>query len=76
MRFFVHAGKHLVALLGFRAAAWRVAARDEFIGWSDAQRKTHLHRVVNNSRFLILPWVQGKNLASRILSHAARKLPD
>jgi Domain of unknown function (DUF4338) len=76
IRFFVHAGKHLVGLLGFSAAAWRVAGRDEFIGWSDDQRKMHLHRVVNNSRFLILPWVEGKNLASRILSHAARKLPD
>jgi hypothetical protein len=75
MRFFVYVGKHLVALLGFSAAAWRVAGRDDFIGWSDAQRKAHLHRVVNNSRFLILPWVESKNLASRILAHAARKLP-
>ena len=76
MRFFVRAGTHLVGLLGFSAAAWRVAGRDEFIGWSDGQRKMHLHRVVNNSRFLILPWVESKNLASRILSHAARHLPD
>jgi hypothetical protein len=76
MRFFVHAGEHLVGLLGFSAAAWRVAGRDEFIGWSNDQRKTHLHRVVNNSRFLILPWVESKNLASRILAHAARYLPD
>jgi hypothetical protein len=75
MRFFVYAGKQLVALMGFSAAAWRVAGRDEYIGWSDEQRKAHLHRVINNSRFLILPWVTGKNLASRILSHAARKLP-
>jgi hypothetical protein len=75
MRFFVHAQEHLVGLLGFSAAAWRVAGRDDFIGWNDGQRTTHLHRVVNNSRFLILPWVQGKNLASRILAHAARKLP-
>jgi hypothetical protein len=76
MRFFVHAGTQLVALLSFSAAAWRVAGRDDHIGWSDEQRKAHLHRVVNNSRFLILPWVEGKNLASRILAHAARKLPD
>jgi hypothetical protein len=76
MRFFVSAGKDLVALLGFSAAAWRVAARDSFIGWNEAQRKVHLYRLVNNSRFLILPWVEGKNLASRILSHAAKKLPQ
>jgi hypothetical protein len=76
MRFFVYTAEQLVALLGFSAAAWRVAGRDDFIGWSDAQRKAHLHRVVNNSRFLILPWVEGKNLASRILALAARKVPD
>ena len=75
MRFFIYAQEHLVGLLGFSAAAWRVAGRDEFIGWSDTQRKAHLHRLVNNSRFLILPWVECKNLASQILAHAARKLP-
>ena len=76
MRFFVRATGRLVALLGFSAAAWRVAPREAFIGWTDGQRQEHLHRVVDNSRFLILPWVRCKNLASRILSYAARKLPD
>lgn len=76
MRFFVHAASHCVAVLGFSAAAWRVAPRDGFIGWSDTQRKANLHRVVDNSRFLILPWVHSQNLASRILSQAAHMLPD
>jgi hypothetical protein len=76
MRFFVHAKGESVALLAFSAAAWRVAPRDEFIGWTEAQRKSRLHLIVDNSRFLLLPWVHGKNLASRILSLAARKLPD
>ncbi len=76
MRFFVRASGKLVSLLGFSAAAWRVAPRDEFIGWTEAQRKKRLHLVVDNSRFLILPWVHGKNLASCILSSAARKLPE
>lgn len=76
MRFFIHAGNHLVALLGFFAAAWRVAPRDEFIGWTDPQRRQNLHLVIDNSRFLILPWIHSKNLASRILSHAARTLPS
>jgi len=75
MRFFVRGGQKLLALLGFSAAAWRVAPRDTFIGWSEPQRKANLQRVVNNSRFLILPWVESKNLASRILSQAARRLP-
>jgi len=75
MRFFVHAENAPVALLGFSAAAWRVAPRDAFIGWTDAQRKDNLHRVIDNSRFLILPWVRTQNLASRILALAAKTLP-
>jgi len=76
MRLFVHAGRHCVALLGFSAAAWRVAPREAFIGWSDTQRQANLHLVVDNSRFLILPWIRSQNLASRILAQAARILPD
>ena len=76
LRYFVHGDGKPLALLGFCAAAWKVACRDAFIGWSDEERKNHLHRAVNNSRFLILPWVKARNLASRILSMAARRLPD
>lgn len=75
MRLFVRADDQLVALLGFSAAAWRLAPRDAFIGWNDAQRRANLHQVVDNSRFLLLPWVHGKNLASRILALAIRRLP-
>ena len=56
--------------LAFSAAAWRVQARDQWIGWSDRGRKEHLHQVVSNSRFLILPWVKVPNLASHILGQA------
>ena len=76
MRFFVRAGGKFAALLGFSGAAWRVASRDDFIGWTETQRKSNLHLVVDNSRFLLLPWVHSKNLASRILAHAARSLAD
>jgi len=73
MRFFVFAKDQPVALLGFSAAAWKIAPRDAFIGWTDEQRKSRLHQVVDNSRFLLLPWVQSRNLASRILSLATRR---
>ena len=46
-----------------------------WIGWDDATRGRNLQRVVNNSRFLILPWVRVQNLASRVLSLMARQLP-
>ena len=62
-------------MLGFGAAAWQTAPRDRYIGWSREQRKRNLHLIVNNARFLILPWVQSRNLASMILAQAARMLP-
>jgi hypothetical protein len=76
LRYFVYSGNQPVALLGFGAAAWQTAPRDCYIGWSHEQRKKNLHLIVNNARFLILPWVQSKNLASMILAMAARQLPD
>jgi hypothetical protein len=62
--------------LGFGTAAWQCAPRDRFIGWSHGQRQQNLHLVVNNARFLILPWVCSENLASKILGLTARQLPD
>ena len=76
LRYFVYAKNQPIALLGFGAAAWQTAPRDRFIGWSHDQRKKNLHLIVNNARFLILPWIQSKNLASMILSKVAKRLPD
>jgi Domain of unknown function (DUF4338) len=64
----------LAALL-FTSAAWRMAPRDRYIGWSDAARKLHLPRIVNHSRFLILPWTRIPCLASHVLGRAAQQLP-
>jgi hypothetical protein len=61
--------------LAFSAGAWRVEARDRWIGWSEEARKRHLEKVVCNSRFLILPQVQVPNLASHVLSLSAKRLP-
>jgi hypothetical protein len=76
LRYFATAGEQVVALLGFGAAAWMTAPRDAWIGWSAAQRERHLSGVVNNARFLILPWVRVKSLGSKLLSMAARRLPS
>ncbi len=76
IRYLVFSSSHgLLAALGFGAAAWKVAPRDHFIGWTTQQRVSNLHLIVNNARFLILPWVTSKNLASRILSGVAKQLP-
>jgi hypothetical protein len=63
-----------VACLSFGPAAFKVAARDQFIGWSVAQRQARLARVVNNDRFVLLPWVEVPNLASFVLSRCVRRL--
>jgi len=75
IRYLVFSGPHLLAALGFGAAAWKIAPRDRFIGWTDEQRVRNLHLIVNNARFLILPWVNSQNLASRILAGIAKRLP-
>jgi Domain of unknown function (DUF4338) len=76
LRYFIRAAGHIVAALGFGASAWKVKPRDQVIGWTRDQRQRNLHLVVNNARFLILPWIQRKNLASRILALVSRRLPD
>ena len=76
LRYFVFSGSRLLATLGFGASAWSVADRDQYIGWTARQRKDNLHLIVNNARFLILPWIQSRNLASRILSLACKQIRD
>ncbi len=63
-----------LALMVFGAAAWKVADRDRFIGWSVEQRAQHLGGIANQQRFLILPWVRVAHLASHLLVLAARRL--
>jgi len=75
LRYLAFSGNRVLAALGFGSSAWKVGPRDEFIGWSVEQRVDKLALVVNNARFLILPWVESQNLASRLLSMVARQLP-
>lgn len=76
IRYNVFAGEQLVACISFRACAWKLKDREKFIGWSEAQRQKNLQLIVNNARFLVLPWIASKGLASKILSLAARQLPN
>jgi hypothetical protein len=63
-----------LAVMVFGAAAWKVAVRDRFIGWSVALRQQRLGALVNQQRFLILPWVRVAHLASHLLGRATRRL--
>ena len=64
----------VLGCLQFSSAAWRMAARDQWIGWDDVARRERLPHVVANSRFLILPWLRVTNLASHVLGLSARQL--
>ena len=63
-----------VACLGWGSAAWSVKSRDAFIGWDKPTKERNLHFVANNTRFLILPWVSVKCLASKILALSAKRI--
>ena len=65
----------VVGCLQFSSPAWRMHARDAWIGWNDSTRARHLSHVVTNSRFLLVPWVHIQNLASTTLSLVLRRLP-
>ena len=64
----------LVALLGWASAALHVPARDRFIGWDEQTKRERLQLVANNVRFLVLPWVRVRNLASKVLGANLRRL--
>ena len=75
MRYLVASARHgWVGALAFSAAQWRMKERDKHIGWTEAARRANLHRVVCNSRFLILPTVRVPHLASHALSLCMRRL--
>lgn len=66
----------LGCLLFSASAAWALAPRDELIGWKKKHRQKLLHLVISNDRFLIFPWINVPNLASRVLSLATKQIGD
>ena len=75
LRYLIHSYRYgYVGGFAFSAAAWRLEARERWIGWDDRARRQNLNRVINNSRFLIVPHVQVKNLASHALALATKRL--
>ncbi len=74
LKYLVYAGERPVACLAWSSAPRHLGPRDRFIGWSAEARKRNIGFVVYNSRFLILPWVEVRHLASHILGRMAREL--
>ncbi len=75
IRYLIRSTSEVLGAISFSAAAMALRDRDSWIGWDRLQRQRNRHLIVNNSRFLILPWVKVKNLASHVLAKAARQLP-
>jgi hypothetical protein len=75
LRYFVRDRERELACLLWTSPAWKMQPRDVWIGWSDEQRRRNLQSIVNNGRFLILPWAHVKSLASKILALSARQMP-
>ena len=76
LHYFVKSGETELGCIQFSASSWALAERDKWIGWSVDDRKARLHLIVNNSRFLIFPWVRIRNLASKALSIAAKQIQE
>jgi hypothetical protein len=76
LRYLVHSSVFgWLGALAFSPAAFRVSARDRFIGWNEQDRQNNLNRVIGNSRFFLHPEVRVLHLASHILGKALRRLP-
>ena len=76
LRYLVSSAHGWLGAVGFAAASRRLAARDAFIGWDDAQRAAHLHRVLGLCRLLIRPGAACRNLASWVLGQAVRRVGE
>lgn len=76
LRYFVVAEQDLLGCVLLAGAAKAVERRDRWIGWSAQERQRHLPWVVNNTRFLIFPWVQIGHLASHVLGQLRRRVRE
>jgi hypothetical protein len=76
LRYLIRWQGGLLGAIGWGAAAWKVAPRDQWLGWNAQVREAGLARVLNNARFLILPWIHCRNLASKVLSMSERCVAD
>lgn len=75
LKYLLYLDNHLIGCFCFADAVLKLRVRDQWLGWSHAQREAHLHYIINNVRFLILPWVKIYNLASKLLSLCTRIVP-
>jgi len=76
IKYFVYLNQDIIACFAFADAVLQLKSRDQWIGWGKKKRQENLHLIINNVRFLILPWVKIKYLASKLLSLSAKIAAD
>ena len=74
LQYFIKREETELGCMQFSASSWSLEERDKWIGWTKNDRKVRLHLIVNQSRFLIFPWVHIRNLASKALSLASKQI--
>ena len=75
LEYLVFSHERPIACIGWMSAPRHIGERDRYLGWSSNERMANLHKVVINTRFLILPWIRVPHLASHLLGQMARRLP-
>jgi len=76
VKYLVYGRGQPIACLAWSSAPRHLGPRDRFIGWSAAQRRAQIHLLAYNTRYLILPWVKVRHLASHLLGRVARRISD
>ena len=74
MRYFIKSNQNIIGCILFSGAAKSITVRDKWIGWTESQRLNNLAWVINNSRFLLFPWVKVKNMVSYIWGQILRNI--
>jgi SRSO17 transposase len=76
VKYVITLGKQIVGAISFCSAAYHLGPRDDYLGWNEEVRQSKLHHLLQNNRFLLLPWIRVHNLASHILSKVLRQLRE
>jgi len=74
LKYIIYAGGRPIACFAWSSAPRHIGSRDRFIGWDKHKRKQNIHLMAYNSRFLVLPWVEVKYLASHLLGLFSRRI--
>ena len=76
IKYVITLGKQVVGAISFCSAAYRLGPRDEYIGWNEEIRVTKQQHLLANNRFLILPWIRIRNLASHVLAKSLQQIRE